>query len=101
MTYYSRAWNRTRHQNPGQRFSESERKRVGVTDVIVVGAGVVGAACAYHAARAGLGVTVLERRTVAGGTSGAGEGNVLVSDHPPGPELDLALLSVQIGRAHV
>lgn len=67
-----------------------------MTDVIVVGAGVVGAACAYHAVRAGLGVTVLERRTIAGGTSGAGEGNVLVSDHPPGPELDLALLSVRV-----
>src|SRR6516164_6100688 len=30
------------------------------TDVIVVGAGVVGASCAYHLARAGLQVTVVE-----------------------------------------
>jgi len=30
------------------------------TDVIVVGAGVVGAGCAYHLARAGLQVTVVE-----------------------------------------
>lgn len=67
-----------------------------MTDVIVVGAGVVGAACAYHAASAGLSVTVLDRRTIAGGTSGSGEGNVLVSDHPPGPELDLALLSTRV-----
>ncbi|WP_345430655.1 FAD-binding oxidoreductase [Actinoallomurus vinaceus] len=63
------------------------------TDVVIVGAGVVGAACAYYAARAGLTVTVVERGAVAGGTTGAGEGNLLVSDKEPGPELDLALLS--------
>ncbi|MGA5266884.1 NAD(P)/FAD-dependent oxidoreductase [Streptomyces lydicamycinicus] len=63
------------------------------SDVIVVGAGVVGAACAYYAARAGLSVTVIDRGPVAGGTTGAGEGNLLVSDKEPGPELDLALLS--------
>ncbi|MFF3398809.1 NAD(P)/FAD-dependent oxidoreductase [Streptomyces sp. NPDC002659] len=63
------------------------------SDVIVVGAGVIGAACAYYAARAGLSVTVIDRGPVAGGTTGAGEGNLLVSDKEPGPELELALLS--------
>ncbi|MBT2443210.1 FAD-binding oxidoreductase [Streptomyces sp. ISL-36] len=63
------------------------------SDVIVVGAGMIGAACAYYAARAGLSVTVLDRGPVAGGTTGAGEGNLLVSDKEAGPELDLALLS--------
>ncbi|MFJ8386636.1 NAD(P)/FAD-dependent oxidoreductase [Streptomyces sp. NPDC094438] len=62
-------------------------------DAIVVGAGVVGAACAYYAARAGLTVTVIDRGPVAGGTTGAGEGNLLVSDKEPGPELELALYS--------
>ncbi|WP_210587804.1 FAD-binding oxidoreductase [Streptomyces sp. GESEQ-35] len=62
-------------------------------DVVVVGAGMVGAACALYAARAGLDVTVVDRGPVAGGTTGAGEGNILVSDKEPGPELDLALLS--------
>ncbi|MEV0400286.1 FAD-binding oxidoreductase [Actinoallomurus sp. NPDC050550] len=66
---------------------------VSSTDVVIVGGGVVGAACAYYAARAGLSVTVVERGAVAGGTTGAGEGNLLVSDKEPGPELDLALLS--------
>lgn len=69
-----------------------------MSDVIVVGAGVVGAACAYYAARAGLDVTVLDRGPVAGGTTGAGEGNVLVSDKEPGPELDLAVLSSRLWR---
>ncbi|MGC9537294.1 NAD(P)/FAD-dependent oxidoreductase [Streptomyces sp. UG1] len=62
-------------------------------DVVVVGAGMVGAACALYAARAGLDVTLVDRGPVAGGTTGAGEGNLLVSDKEPGPELDLALLS--------
>ncbi|WP_405359324.1 FAD-binding oxidoreductase [Kitasatospora sp. NBC_00085] len=65
-------------------------------DVVVVGAGVVGAACAYYAARAGLAVAVIDRGPVAGGTTGAGEGNLLVSDKEPGPELDLALLSTRL-----
>jgi len=62
-------------------------------DVVVVGAGMVGAACALYAARAGLDVVVVDRGPVAGGTTGAGEGNLLVSDKEPGPELELALLS--------
>ncbi|GAA2570389.1 MULTISPECIES: NAD(P)/FAD-dependent oxidoreductase [Streptomyces] len=62
-------------------------------DVVVVGAGMTGAACALYAARAGLDVTVVDRGPVAGGTTGAGEGNLLVSDKAPGPELELALLS--------
>ncbi|MFG1710202.1 NAD(P)/FAD-dependent oxidoreductase [Nonomuraea sp. M3C6] len=69
-----------------------------MSDVIVVGAGVVGAACAYYAARAGLDVTVVDRGPVAGGTTGSGEGNILVSDKEPGPELDLAVLSNRLWR---
>jgi glycine/D-amino acid oxidase-like deaminating enzyme len=65
-------------------------------DVVVVGAGVVGAAVALAAARRGLRVVVLDRGPVAGGTTGAGEGNLLVSDKEPGPELDLALLSLRL-----
>ncbi len=54
---------------------------------------MVGAACALYATRAGLEVAVVDRGPVAGGTTGGGEGNLLVSDKGPGPELDLALLS--------
>jgi D-hydroxyproline dehydrogenase subunit beta len=63
------------------------------TDLVVVGAGIVGAACAYYAAREGLAVTIVERGPIVSGTTGAGEGNILVSDKEPGAELDLALLS--------
>ena len=65
-------------------------------DVVVVGAGVVGAATALYAARAGLDTVVVDRGPVAGGTTGAGEGNLLVSDKEPGPELELALLSARL-----
>ncbi|MEU6123730.1 FAD-binding oxidoreductase [Streptomyces sp. NPDC047123] len=67
-----------------------------LSDLVVVGAGVVGAACAYYAVRAGLHVTVIDRGPVAGGTTGAGEGNLLVSDKAPGPELELALFSSRL-----
>jgi D-hydroxyproline dehydrogenase subunit beta len=65
-------------------------------DVVVIGAGVVGAACTLAAARRGLRVAVVDQGLVAGGTTGAGEGNLLVSDKQPGPELDLALLSLRL-----
>jgi glycine/D-amino acid oxidase-like deaminating enzyme len=64
-------------------------------DVVVIGAGMVGAACAYYTSRAGLAVTVLDRGPIAGGTTGTGDGNLLVSDKPPGPYLDLALDSLR------
>ncbi|MFF6772526.1 NAD(P)/FAD-dependent oxidoreductase [Streptomyces sp. NPDC012637] len=67
-------------------------------DAVIIGAGVVGAACAYYAARSGLSVAVVDRGPVAGGTTGAGEGNLLVSDKGTGPELDLALLSTRLWR---
>ncbi len=67
-------------------------------DVVVVGAGVVGAACAYYATLAGLSVAVVDRGPVAGGTTGAGEGNLLLSDKAPGPELDLARFSAGLWR---
>lgn len=37
-------------------------------------------------------VLLLDRGAVSGGTTGLGEGNVLVCDKPPGPERELALL---------
>lgn len=63
---------------------------------MVVGAGMVGAACALHAVAAGLRTVLVDRGPVAGGTTGAGEGNLLVSDKEPGPELGLALLSARL-----
>ncbi|MDC5697055.1 FAD-binding oxidoreductase [Intrasporangium calvum] len=61
--------------------------------VVVVGAGIVGAACAHSLSAAGAEVIVLDRGSVASGTTSRGEGNILVSDKEPGAELELARLS--------
>ncbi|MEN9906589.1 MAG: hypothetical protein RL475_787 [Actinomycetota bacterium] len=62
-------------------------------DAIVIGAGIVGASSALSLTNAGLKVLVIDRGAVSSGTTGAGEGNILVSDKDPGPELTLALRS--------
>ena len=49
-------------------------------DAIVVGAGIVGAACAYYLAHEGMRVLVLESGFAAGGTTAAGMGHVVVMD---------------------
>ena len=73
----------------------------GAADVVVIGAGAVGAAVAYFCARAGLDVTVLDRGALGGGTSSRCEGNLLVSDKEHGPELDLANYSLSIWRGEL
>ena len=60
-------------------------------DAIVIGAGIIGATTALSLTNAGLRVLVLDRGSVASGTTSAGEGNILVSDKEPGAELNLAL----------
>ena len=70
-------------------------------DVIIVGAGIIGAACARALASAGLAVTVLDRGTTAGGTSAACEGNLLVSDKGPGHELVLAQYAATLWQGAV
>jgi glycine/D-amino acid oxidase-like deaminating enzyme len=47
-------------------------------DIVIVGAGIVGAACAAECARAGFKVLVLDRGPVGGGTTGAGMGHIVV-----------------------
>lgn len=70
-------------------------------DVIIVGAGIIGAACARVLASAGIDVTVVDRGMTAGGTSSACEGNLLVSDKAPGPELVLAQYAGALWRGVV
>jgi glycine/D-amino acid oxidase-like deaminating enzyme len=60
-----------------------------MTDVVVVGAGIVGAAVARELAVRGVAVTLLDRGAVSSGSTGLGEGNVLCSDKDAGPELEL------------
>mgnify|MGYP001820419975 CR=1 FL=1 len=61
-------------------------------DVVVVGAGIVGAACAFYLAREGLRVRVLDSGFVGGGTTAAGMGHVAVMDESE-PQFALTELS--------
>jgi glycine/D-amino acid oxidase-like deaminating enzyme len=51
-----------------------------VYDVVIVGAGIVGAACADEFARRGMRVAVVDRDIVGGGATGAGMGHLVVMD---------------------
>lgn len=63
-------------------------------DVVIVGAGILGAASAYFATQAGLTVTVVEQGLPASGTTSRCEGNLLISDKELGAELALARYSL-------
>jgi D-hydroxyproline dehydrogenase subunit beta len=49
-------------------------------DVAIVGAGIVGAACALEFARAGMSVVVVERDAIGSGATAAGMGHIVVMD---------------------
>ncbi len=49
-------------------------------DVVIVGAGIVGAACADEFARRGMRVAVVDRDMVGGGATAAGMGHIVVMD---------------------
>lgn len=49
-------------------------------DVIIVGAGIVGAACADEFARRGMRVAIVDRDIVGGGATAAGMGHIVVMD---------------------
>ena len=66
-------------------------------DAIVIGGGIVGAACARELACEGLKVLVLEARFAAGGATSAGMGHLVVMDDSPG-QLALTALSLDLWR---
>jgi len=49
-------------------------------DVVIVGAGIVGAACADECARRGMSVALIDRDVIGGGATAAGMGHVVVMD---------------------
>jgi D-hydroxyproline dehydrogenase subunit beta len=67
-------------------------------DMIIVGAGIVGAACAAACAAGGFKVLVLERDCIGGGTTGAGMGHLVVMDDSP-EQLALTHYSCGLWRA--
>ena len=65
-------------------------------DIAVIGAGIIGASCAYHCAKRGLKVALIDAGVPAGGTSGACDGYVAVSSKKPGLVMELALESKRL-----
>lgn len=49
-------------------------------DLIIAGGGIVGAACAYSCAKAGLRTALVERKLLGGGATAAGMGHIVVLD---------------------
>ena len=58
--------------------------------VVIVGAGIVGAATAYYLSRAGARVTLLDAQTPSSGATGASDGAVSVASKRPGAMMRLA-----------
>lgn len=52
-------------------------------DVVIVGAGIVGAACADFCSAGGMRVTVVEAGPIGGGATAAGMGHIMVMDDSP------------------
>ena len=65
-------------------------------DVVVIGGGVIGCSAAYHLAKAGLKVTLVERGAICSGTSSACDGGLILQTKKPGFHLDLARASVAL-----
>jgi glycine/D-amino acid oxidase-like deaminating enzyme len=66
-------------------------------DVVVVGAGIVGAACAHFLMKEGLRVAVLERGIVGGGATAAAMGHLVAMDDSPA-QLALTRFSLQLWK---
>ncbi len=64
-------------------------------DIVIIGAGVIGASIAYHLSRENIRAVVLEKKEVASGSSSACEGLLLMQSKKPGLHSDLALQSLQ------
>jgi len=60
-------------------------------DVLVIGGGIVGAASAYHLARRGASVTLVEAEQLAYGATGRNLGYIWIHTRRPGPELELVM----------
>ncbi|MBQ4148141.1 MAG: FAD-binding oxidoreductase [Clostridium sp.] len=66
------------------------------TDVIIVGSGVIGGSLAWHLAKKGKKVLVLERKDTASGAAGATDGVVGYHTKKPGKQMDLAVQSIRM-----
>ena len=52
-------------------------------DAVIVGGGIVGAACALALSQQGLRLALVERAEIGGGATAAAMGHIVVLDHSP------------------
>jgi len=64
--------------------------------VVVIGAGVIGSSIAFHLAKAGVKVVIIDKNEPAGGTSGACDGLIFCQSKKPGIHLKMAIQSKKI-----
>ena len=64
-------------------------------DVIIIGAGVIGASIAYYLSKENIQAVVLDKKEIATGSSGACEGLLLLQSKKPGIHMDMALASIR------
>lgn len=86
---------RLRHDSSRPNAIAHHHPMTGHPDAVVIGAGIVGAACAEALARAGMKVLILDASFAGGGTTAAGMGHLVVMDDPA-PQLALTAYSTQL-----
>ncbi len=65
-------------------------------DVAIVGGGVIGTSIFYQLAKKNINVILLEKNTIASGTSGACEGAIFLQTKKPGIHLQMAIKSAEM-----
>jgi len=66
------------------------------TDTVIIGGGIIGCAIAYYLGKLGVDVVLLEKGSIASGTSSRCDGNILAIDKDPGFDSRMARVSQQL-----
>src|SRR5699024_8809805 len=66
------------------------------SDIVVIGGGIIGGSIAYYGTKAGLDITVIEKKDLASGTSSRCDGNILAIDKDPGFDSQMSLESQRL-----
>lgn len=65
-------------------------------DVVVIGAGAIGTSVAYHLAKKGMDVALVEKGDIANGTSSHCDAVALICDKKPGIDTEMGYASIQV-----
>ena len=91
------SWRRYRPPQPTTALLTGPASARRVHDVLVIGAGIVGAACALALQQAGMNVALVDADSPGSGITAAGMGHLVALDESD-DELDLCLLSLRLWR---